>query len=111
MSFEVLFPHRSPEDELLDSVFADLKSAIQYAAWGMDNYPHLLAGWKDVAVVREYFGSVVASVTRVDDEFMLVKDTNDPKYILDFLGLDHELFITDDGMQYTIYQRWDAVDA
>lgn len=112
MTYEVVFPTRDSED-LLDSAFADLESALGYAAWGMDNHPQLLTGWRDIAVIREFMGSVhpIASVVRVDDEFMLVKDTNDQRFTLELLALEHGIFRTEDGMEYTVYRRWDALDA
>jgi len=112
MTYEVVFPTRNSE-ELLDSSFADLESAVGYAAWGMDNYPQLLTGWRDVAFIREFMGSIhpIVSLIRVDDEFMLVKDTIDQRFSLELLALEHEIFTTYDGVEYTVYRRWNALDA
>lgn len=112
--YEVTFPTRGPED-LIDSMFADLRSALGYAAWGMDDYPHLLTGYRDVAVIRDIMRNshpVVAAI-RVDDEFFLAKDTEDKKYALELLAIDHEMVpIVGDGYNaYTVYRRWAALDS
>lgn len=112
MTYEVVFPTKNSE-ELVDSMFADLESAFGYVAWGMDNHPGLLVGYRDVAFIREFMGTVhpVASVIRVDDEFFLTKDTADQRFTLEILSVDHEVVTTADGVDYTVYRRWDALDA
>lgn len=112
MAYEVIFPTRTSED-LLDSTFADFESAVGYAAWGIDEFPGLLKGYRDIAVIREYMGDVhpIVSAIRVDDEFFLAKDTNDPKYLRELLAVEGYTATTPDNIDYRVYRRWDAIDA
>lgn len=112
MTYEVIFPTRTFE-ELVDSTFADFESAIGYAIWAIDTFPSLRRGWRDIAVIREFMSDAppIVSGIRVDDDFFLAKDTNDPKYLAELLSVESKILTTPDRIDYTVYRYWPAVDA
>lgn len=108
MTYLVHYPQPSVLSDRDDSRHPDLASAIKAVSDVIDENPHALVGWDDLANIRdEDNGEIVAALFRLDQHFTLCRETLEPKYVDEIEAIGYTVN-DNDWDPYKIFRKWEV---